>query len=502
MEPKPRSRPATDETPRLTLIAPRGDVRSSRPRALATALRVATRRLVSIASLVLLDLAGVTLGLYTALVLRDLYYSGWPPLWGVLWRAETDWLPFLCLITVLIFSQAGLYKQREARAGMGRLVASLVLVAVLALSFGVGIGNEFATFGLAPTAVITTTVFIGLLRGSYEILSGELMRRAGVRRRAVLVGSGEELASLHEKLGTARSGIEYEFLGVVSDEEGHSLPRLGDPSALADVLAAREVDELIVAGNLRDPQLLQIVETAHRAGVQVRVAPSVAELLIQRAEYVPGQGVPLFEFRPPVFTGTDWLVKRTFDYVVSSAVIVLLLPVWVLIALAVKLTSSGPILYRDHRIGVNEQEFEMRKFRTMYADADRRLGALEASNEAEGALFKIRRDPRVTPVGRFLRRFSLDEVPQVLNVLRGEMSLVGPRPLPLRDYELLDAWHRKRYLVLPGMTGLWQISGRSNLGFDDLVRLDFYYLENWSIWMDISILLKTIPAVISGRGAY
>jgi lipopolysaccharide/colanic/teichoic acid biosynthesis glycosyltransferase len=138
----------------------------------------------------------------------------------------------------------------------------------------------------------------------------------------------------------------------------------------------------------------------------------------------------------------------------------------------------------------------------MYEDAAARVDELEPANEAQGALFKIRRDPRVTPVGHFLRRFSLDEVPQVLNVLRGDMSLVGPRPLPLRDYERLDSWHRKRYLVLPGMTGLWQISGRSNLGFDDLVRLDFYYLENWSIWMDISILMKTIPAVIAGRGAY
>jgi exopolysaccharide biosynthesis polyprenyl glycosylphosphotransferase len=503
MEPETRSRTAADAPPRLTLITPRGDVRSSRPRALATALRVTARRLASIASLVFLDLCGVTLGLYTALVLRELYYGDRPPLWGVLWRAETEWLPFLSLITVLIFSQAGLYAHREARTGMGRVVASLVLVAVLALAFGVGIGHEFSTFGLAPTAVLTTTVFIGLLRGSYEVLSGELLRRAGVRRRAVLVGAGDELASLHEKLGTARSGIEYEFLGVVTgDEDGYALPRLGEYAALPDVLASREVDEIIVAGTLRDPQLLEIVETAHRAGVQVRVAPSVTELLIQRAEYVPGQGLPLFEFRPPVFTGTDWLVKRAFDYVVSSAAIVLLLPFWLLIALAVKFTSSGPVFYRDRRIGVNEQEFGMFKFRTMYADADRRLAALEGDNEAEGALFKIRYDPRVTPVGRLLRRFSLDEVPQVVNVLRGEMSLVGPRPLPLRDYELLDAWHRKRYLVLPGMTGLWQISGRSNLGFDDLVRLDFYYLENWSIWMDISILLKTVPAVISGRGAY
>ena len=144
----------------------------------------------------------------------------------------------------------------------------------------------------------------------------------------------------------------------------------------------------------------------------------------------------------------------------------------------------------------------MLKFRTMRHDAAALQADLEAENEAEGALFKLRDDPRVTKVGSFLRRFSLDEVPQVLNVLRGEMSLVGPRPLPIRDYRLLEDWHRKRYLVLPGMTGLWQIAGRSDLEFDDLVRLDFYYLENWSIWLDISILLRTIPAVAAGKGAY
>jgi lipopolysaccharide/colanic/teichoic acid biosynthesis glycosyltransferase len=144
----------------------------------------------------------------------------------------------------------------------------------------------------------------------------------------------------------------------------------------------------------------------------------------------------------------------------------------------------------------------MLKFRTMVAEAPKLQPSLEAENEAEGALFKIRDDPRVTRVGRLLRRFSLDEIPQVVNVLKGEMSLVGPRPLPLRDYKLLEDWHRRRYGVLPGMTGLWQISGRSGLSFDDLVRLDFTYLENWSIWLDISIIVKTIPAVIMRRGAY
>ena len=171
-------------------------------------------------------------------------------------------------------------------------------------------------------------------------------------------------------------------------------------------------------------------------------------------------------------------------------------------AAAVKLTSRGPVLYRDTRVGLGEREFGMLKFRTMLADAAGRQAELEASNEADGPLFKIREDPRVTVVGALLRRFSLDEIPQLWNVLRGEMSLVGPRPLPLRDYERLEAWHRKRYLVLPGVTGLWQISGRSELDFDDLVRLDFLYLERWSVLLDLSILLKTIPAVLSKRGAF
>jgi lipopolysaccharide/colanic/teichoic acid biosynthesis glycosyltransferase len=206
--------------------------------------------------------------------------------------------------------------------------------------------------------------------------------------------------------------------------------------------------------------------------------------------------------RPPAFVGTDWVLKRGFDLLVSALVVVIGLPLWIAIAIAIKVESRGPVLYRDRRVGLNEREFQMIKFRTMRANAPQLQQRLEAENEAEGALFKLRDDPRVTRVGAFLRRFSLDEVPQVLNVLRGQMSLVGPRPLPIRDYKLLEPWHRKRYLVLPGMTGLWQIAGRSDLSFDDLVRLDFYYLENWSIWLDISILLRTVPAVMAGRGAY
>jgi exopolysaccharide biosynthesis polyprenyl glycosylphosphotransferase len=471
------------------------DIRSARPYLLSGAsIRNVVRRLGSILVLVFLDLSGVALGLYAALTLRELVYGHDPPLWGVLWQAETSWFPFLALVTVLVFWRSRLYAHREVRGGFGQVVGSLILVMLLALAFAIGTGHDFTTFGLAPTALVVTTCLIGLFRASYDAVTRDLFRVAGVRRRALLVGEGERLQQLRQTLGAGRSGIEYEFVGSV---------RPADDSALAAALAATPVDELIVADSgLSEQQLLEIVEQAHRRAVKVSVAPKTTELLVQRGQYVPGQGVPLFELRPPVFAGTDWLVKRGFDLAVGALVVVFGLPLWLLIAASIKLSSKGPVFYADRRIGLGEQEFGMLKFRTMRAGAAALQRSLEEANEADGPLFKIRDDPRVTRVGRALRRLSIDEVPNILNVLRGEMSLVGPRPLPLRDYALLQQWHRKRYLVLPGMTGLWQISGRSSLSFDDLVRLDFYYLENWSIWLDITILVKTIPAVLRRRGAY
>jgi exopolysaccharide biosynthesis polyprenyl glycosylphosphotransferase len=482
--------------------APKGDIRSSSP---YFPLRGVARRAASIAALVMLDLVGLVLGIYGALTLRDVVYGNDVSLWGLRWKVETDWLPFLTVIAVLVFWQAGLYAERERRAGFGRVVASLVLIGVITMVFAVGTGHRFGTYGLAPTAVVLTSFCIGLLRGSYDVVTGDLLKFAGIRRRAILVGKSDSLARLRRTLGASRGGIEYDFVGTItSSGDGAGLPVLGQLPALPAVLAEREVDELIVIdSDFDERELVEIVEQAHRRGVKVRVAPRATELLIERrGEYVPGQGVPLFELRPPVFVGVDWVAKRGFDLVVSALVALIGLPLWLLIALAIKLDSRGPVLFRDRRVGLNEREFDMLKFRTMYADAGARQAELEGENEAEGPLFKIRDDPRVTRVGRVLRRLSIDEIPQVLNVLRGEMSLVGPRPLPVRDYGLLEPWHRKRYLVLPGMTGLWQVAGRSSLGFDDLVRLDFYYLEHWSIWLDISILFKTLPAVLGARGAY
>jgi exopolysaccharide biosynthesis polyprenyl glycosylphosphotransferase len=263
------------------------------------------------------------------------------------------------------------------------------------------------------------------------------------------------------------------------------------------------VDEVLIT----DPEFPQeaavdLIDRCHRHGVRVCVAPSTMEILMDRVEFVPGQTLPLFELKLPVFEGIDFVLKRSFDLVMSCLILLALAPLLAFIAIAIRVTSPGPVIYRSLRPGIGGRPFGCLKFRTMHRDAEQRQEELEPHNEKAGALFKIRNDPRVTRVGSVLRRWSLDELPQLFNVLRGEMSLVGPRPLPQRDYDRLEDWHRKRYLVLPGITGLWQVSGRSELDFDELVRLDFLYLERWSVFLDLSILLKTVPAVMRTRGAW
>ena len=469
------------------------DVRAARPYFLTgSPIKAGLRRLVSILALLTIDVLGLVVGLYGALALRAYTFDPHPVIWGLLWDQEAKWLAFLILLLVLVFWRAGLYAPRELREGVGRVLPSVILVAALALAFAIGTGQHFTTFGLYVVGAVFVAILIAVFRASYELVSGLTLHAFGVRRRALLVGPPDARNQLRHSLGTSRGGIAYEFAGEV--EPG---------SAVEDALEASLLDEILIADTgVDENRLLEIVEAAHRHSVRVRVAPRTTELLLERGQYVPGQGVPLFELRPPTFAGADWATKRVFDIVIASVIIVVGAPVWLVIAAAVKLTSRGSVLYSDPRIGLGENEFRMLKFRTMIAGADRRQAELEERNEADGVLFKIRDDPRVTPVGRVLRRLSLDEIPNVVNVLRGEMSLVGPRPLPLRDYERLEPWHRRRYNVLPGVTGLWQVSGRSDLSFDDLVRLDFYYLENWSLWLDVSILLKTPFAVFAKRGAY
>ena len=469
------------------------DIRAARPYLLSpTPLLAFARRTASVLALALVDVTGLAFGLYGALALREIYH-GRTPLWGLLWDSPREWLPFVILVTLLVFWRAGLYAPRDRRPGLGSVVSSLLIVGFLTVGFAIASGHSFDTYGYAPTAFVLAAILIGALRAAYDSLTRDLIRLARIRRRTALVGDPGQVAELRRVLGWSRHGIEYDFVGEAA----------ATPRAVARLLDTGRVDELVLADPALDERrALEIVEEAHGRGVRVRVAPRTTELLRDRGEYVPGQGVPLFEVHPPVLAGADWLVKRVFDLALGGLILVVGLPVWLLIALALKLDSPGPVLYRSRRIGLHDEEFGMFKFRTMLADAEARQGELEDANEAAGPLFKLRRDPRVTRVGRLLRRFSIDEIPNLLNVLRGEMSMVGPRPLPVRDYKLLEDWHRRRSLVLPGMTGLWQIAGRSDLSFDELVRLDFYYIERWSLWLDITILARTIPAVVARRGAY
>lgn len=216
----------------------------------------------------------------------------------------------------------------------------------------------------------------------------------------------------------------------------------------------------------------------------------------------PDQIRPRENVAKEVMDSWSWTVKRALDFAGALALLIVLTPLFLIVAALVKLTSPGSVLFVQERVGLGERRFRLYKFRTMVVDAEKQLAQLEALNEVDGPAFKMARDPRVTPLGRLLRKTSIDELPQLVNVLRGDMSLVGPRPLPVRDVDgFTEAWHRIRFNVTPGLTCLWQIGGRSNVSFDQWMRLDREYIENWSLWLDLKILARTVPVVLRGTGA-
>ncbi len=490
---------------RETIALPPVDVRRKRPPALSFLLRMETlRRASRVVSLLVLDLAGLLAALIVALMVKAVLRDGeWA--WGESLDEARRTIAFVYLVTVLLFARSGLYAERAQRPGLARIVSSLFQVAVVSLIFALVNGtHDYSSYYIFYGTLFFAVIILGSARWGYEMLTGAILRAAGYRRRAVLVGTGKHIEEVAHAL-TDEVHAPVEMVGFISltPRPDNGLRSLGRIEDVADVLDVYRVQEVIIADpDFPQERAVDLVDTCHQRGVTVRIAPSTMEILVQRGEFVPGASVPLFELRPPVFDGVDYFVKRTFDLVVSVLLLIVLAPFLAAIAAIVRLTSRGPVIYRSYRPGIGGETFPCLKFRTMYSDADERQAELESMNEASGPLFKIRRDPRLTPVGRFLRRYSIDELPQLVNVVRGQMSLVGPRPLPQRDFDQLEAWHKKRYLVLPGITGLWQISGRSELDFDDLVRLDFLYLERWSVGLDLAIMVKTIPAVLSRRGAF
>jgi exopolysaccharide biosynthesis polyprenyl glycosylphosphotransferase len=488
----------------VTVELPPVDVRRKRPPALAFLLRLETlRKSLRVLSLLAIDFVGVFSAIYVALMVKAvLRYGEWA--WHASYDEARQTVAFAYLVTVLLFARSGLYSSRAERPGLSRIVSSLFQVTVVALVFAVVNGEDYSSYYIFYGTLAFAICFVGSLRWGYEGVTGLILRAAGYRRRAVLVGSGKHIEDVAHAL-TDEVHAPVEMVGFISltPRPNNGLRSLGRIEDLPQVLDLHRVQEVIIADpDFPQERAVDLVDQCHRRGVTVRIAPSTMEILVHRAEFVPGASVPLFELRPPVFDGFDYAVKRTFDFVVALLLIVFLSPLLALIAIAVALSSRGPVIYRSMRPGIGGEPFPCLKFRTMRSGSEQLQADLESFNEASGPLFKIRHDPRLTRIGRFLRRYSLDELPQLFNVIAGQMSLVGPRPLPQRDFEQLEEWHKKRYLVLPGITGLWQVSGRSELDFDDLVRLDFLYLERWSVGLDLAILLKTVPAVISRRGAF
>jgi len=274
---------------------------------------------------------------------------------------------------------------------------------------------------------------------------------------------------------------------------------------LNSLIADQPVDEVLVALPIDKygPLVEMIVRQCEEQGIIVRVRTEMSHLQVARSYVDELQGVPVMTIQSGPADSWQLIMKRVIDVVGSAALLVALAPLFAVVGWLIRKDSPGPVFFTQERIGFNKRLFRLIKFRTMVDGADHQQSKLEHLNEAAGPVFKIKSDPRVTRVGKFLRRFSIDELPQLVNVLKGDMSLVGPRPLPLRDFDRFDTqWHKRRLSVKPGMTCLWQVNGRSNVTFDHWVQMDLEYIDNWSLGLDMKILLKTIPAIMRGSGAY
>lgn len=325
--------------------------------------------------------------------------------------------------------------------------------------------------------------------------------------RTLIVGDRAKTAHVaKELLGPESNG--FQLVGAITEQGRHQeiqpgLPVLGGYSSLLHHIDALNIETVIVtsADALTPPELQQIGWELEARQIDLIVAAALTDIAGPRVHVRPISGLPLIHVDYPVFTGRRYLAKRLFDIVATSLGIIVLSPVLLVIALLVR-SDGGPALFRQERIGINGKRFGMLKFRSMVPNAEELLAGLVHSSEGNDVLFKMKDDPRVTKVGRFLRRYSLDELPQLFNVLRGEMSLVGPRPPLGREVEMYEEHVMRRFLVKPGITGLWQVSGRSDLSWEDSVRLDLYYVENWSLSGDLVILARTVRAVVAPEGAY
>ncbi len=423
------------------------------------------------------------------------------------------YLPFLILyvvLTPLFFVVDGVYRTwpRSWMDQVYRITNSTAKVTVLMLAITFVFRPRYYSRAMLIEVGLLTILLLALVRGAEGLAIAYLRRRGVGIKRVVIVGAGEIGRTVMRTI-VARPDLGYRVVGFVDDnpEKGYTdigrFKALGPLDNLPTILDEERPDEVIITLPwMYHRKIMGIVRECERRRVRPRIVPDLFQMSLTQVNVEDLGGVPLIGVRSVAISKGALLVKRLIDVTVAAVGLVLCAPLFLLIALAIRLDSPGPIIFRQTRVGLRGRHFEMYKFRSMHVGAEEQQDMLADLNEADGPIFKIRDDPRLTRVGRILRRLSLDELPQLVNVLRGEMSLVGPRPPIPAEVEKYQEWHKKRLEAPPGMTGLWQVSGRSRLSFDEMVLLDIYYIENWSLWLDFKILMRTIPKVLLGEGAY
>ncbi len=364
-----------------------------------------------------------------------------------------------------------------------------------------------ASRGLIIYTWIATTILLALGRLVISALLGFAYRHGLQRSRLLVIGCGRLGKMMMQHL-TANPQLGYQIIGFIDDQQPSitqfgRFKSLGAISHLESIIRLHRVDDVLIAlPSTQHQQILRSVRLCARAGAGCKLIPDLYELSLAQIDMDTLEGIPLIGIKRAIIGPWQHHLKRATDILIAGLVLLLCAPIWLLAALAIKLDSPGPILFKQERLGYRGRPFLLYKFRSMRHHADRERSLLYRLNEADGPLFKIKADPRRTRVGKFIRKTSIDELPQLLNVLRGEMSLVGPRPPLPSEVAQYKAWEKGRLEVPPGITGLWQVRGRSELDFEEMVLMDLYYIENWSLRLDLQILLKTIPAVLFSRGAY
>lgn len=426
---------------------------------------------------------------------------------------ELDWWPVLgpgLIITWLVMLAAlGAYRVRHYGSGFEEFRA-IVLASLI--SFGIVCTGGF----FAQDQVTRGYPFLFFVMGTPALLVVRYIDRQTLHRarkqgrlaiRMLAVGSPAAIHELVEVLERA-PWMGYRLVGMCvpggRDPIGVGVPVLGDIEHVRQVSIDQRVDGLIVAGGSYSSaaDLRRLGWALQGLDLDMLVAPALTDIAGPRVHMRHLAGLPFVQVDEPQSDRAGGWAKRVFDLVVSTGVLFALSPLLIFTALMIKLQDRGPVFYRQVRVGIHGEEFEMVKFRSMVVNADKLRAQMDQHNESDGALFKIKDDPRITRFGRFIRKYSIDELPQLINVFKGEMSLVGPRPLFPADLEKYDPDDHRRMLVRPGMTGLWQVSGRSDLSWAESVRLDLYYVDNWSMVIDLVIMVRTVKAVLVSDGAY